>query len=359
MDVDSEKKPVKHRGIYKRGNVYWIMYATLEGNTIRESTQTSKFKDAQQLLLKRRASIDEGKMPAVIKVRAKHYTLKMLANEYLEFIKRQKDHVKKTRLVNQLVDEFGDYPLRRFNTLMLEQFQTKRLTEGLTGKPNAPATINRLLACLKHMFTKAVDWNMVENEISVQVHRAKQLQENNERARFLSREESKDLINACMPHLKPIVITALHTGMRLGEILNLEWENNIDLKHGLIILTDDMVKNSTGRKIPIDNTLRKTLITLPRKIGVKYVFFDTRTNKHYVSVRKSFLKACTKTKIFGLHFHDLRHTFASMLVMAGKDLKTVQYLLGHKSLSMVNRYAHLSPDHLVNALSVLDEALGM
>jgi integrase len=365
IGVIMKTKSVKHRGIYKRGNVYWIVYAALDNKIIRESTQTANFKVAQQLLLKRRAAISEGKMPIVTKVRTKHYSFKMLADEYLVFIKRQKDHVKKSRLVSQLTNEFGDYQLRRFNTLMLEQFQTKRLTTGLMGKPNAPATVNRLMATIKHMLTKAVDWNMVETEISLQVHRAKQLQENNERTKFLSREECKDLINACELHLKPIVITALHTGMRLGEILNLEWENNIDLKHGLIILTDDMVKNATGRKIPIDETLKHTLIALPRRLDVPYVFFHNQTvNKKvivrkYVTVRKPFVKACNKAKVSGLHFHDLRHTFASMLVMAGKDLKTVQYLLGHKSLTMVNRYAHLSPEHVANALSVLDEAIGM
>jgi integrase len=100
---------------------------------------------------------------------------------------------------------------------------------------NKPSTVNRVLATLSHMMTKAVEWEMVEEEILKKIRRVKMLPKNNRRLRYLSKEECQELINACESHLQPIIITALSTGMRKGEILNLKWEN-VDMKHGFILL---------------------------------------------------------------------------------------------------------------------------
>jgi integrase len=165
----------------------------------------------------------------------------------------------------------------------------------------------------------------------------------------------------CDEHLKPIVVCALHAGMRKGEILNLRWEN-VDLKHGFILL--DQTKNGERREIPINATLRETFTELfqgtkerPRRIDIPHVFYDPPTGKPYRDVKRSFNTACRKAKIKDFHFHDLRHTFASQLVMARQDLTTVKELLGHKTLTMTLRYAHLAPSHKVKAVEVLDGVL--
>jgi integrase len=131
-------------------------------------------------------------------------------------------------------------PLRRFNTLAVEQYQTALIKRELK-----PASINKNIGILKAMLKKAVDWNMVEEETLKRVRNVKLLPVNNRRLRYLSKEECQALINACSPHLKPIVITALNTGMRRREILSLEWEKHIDLKHGFILL--DVTKNGERR----------------------------------------------------------------------------------------------------------------
>ena len=177
---------------------------------------------------------------------------------------------------------------------------------------NKPATVNRVLATLSHMVTKAVEWEMVEEEILKKIRRVKMLPEHNRRLRYLSKEECQALINACEPHLKPIVITALNTGMRKGEILNLKWEN-VDIKHGFILL--EITKNGDRREIPINNTLRATLQTITRRIDVPYVFHDKTTGKPYKYIKRSFNTACRRAGIRDFRFHDLRHTFASHLVM--------------------------------------------
>lgn len=340
----------KAKGIYKRGNVYWIRYAGLDGRTVFESSGSDKFRYAEALLIQRRQSIKEGKQPEARK-KIPNVSFKAMSIDYLQWAKRQRAYKQKEILIKQLVDIFGGYPLRMFNTRLIEQYQTERLEKG-----NKPATINRHIATIKHMFTKAVEWDMVEEETLKRIRKAKLLEENNRRLRYLSKEECQELVNACADHLKPIVITALNTGMRRGEILSLKWEN-VDLKHGFILLDMTMTKNGERREIPVNDTLRATLTGIQRRLDIPYVFWDPSTGLPYGDIKNSFKGACRRAGIKDFRFHDLRHTFASYLVMAGIDIATVRELLGHKTLTMTLRYAHLAPSHKVKAVDILNNTL--
>ena len=209
------------------------------------------------------------------------------------------------------------------------------------------------------MFTKAEEWEMVSEETLKRVRKVKLLQEDSGRLRFLSKEECRELIDTCkqykrLNHLTPIVIIALNTGMRREELLSLEWGKHVDLKHGFILL--DRTKNGERREIPINQTVREVLQGIVRRMDSPYVFIDSK-GKRYLDMKNSFRTACDKAMIQDFRFHDLRHTFASHLVMAGVDIVTVSKLLGHKSLKMTMRYAHLAPEHKVNSVNVLDEIL--
>ncbi len=135
----------------------------------------------------------------------------------------------------------------------------------------------------------------------------------------------------------------------------MKWEDNVDLKHGLILL--DKTTNGNRREIPITQTLRNTLKSIQRRLDVPYVFYSPKTGKRYKDVKGSFKTAVRRAKIKDFKFHDTRHTFASHLVMSGVDITTVSKLLGHKSLKMTLRYAHLSKQHLLNAVDILDSAI--
>ncbi len=172
--------------------------------------------------------------------------------------------------------------------------------------------------------------------------------------RYLALEECRALVEACDPHLEPIVVTALNTGMRRGEILPLKWDQ-VDLQHGFILLRSDETKSGERREVPINATLRATLQGITRRLDVPYVFFDPATGKPYGEVKRSFQSALRRAKIQDFHFHDLRHTFASHLVMAGVDLTTVKELLGHKNITTTLRYAHLAPAHKVKAMVIYDQ----
>jgi integrase len=335
------------RGIYKRGNIYWIRYAGLDGRTIFESSGSNKFKVAETLLIQRKQAIKEGKQPETKRII--NHTFNELIAEYLKWAERQRSFRSKQGFVKQLAGAFNGLPLRRFTPMLLEQYQTERMQKG-----NKPATINRHIATIKHMFTKAVEWYMVEEETLKRIRKVKLLEENNRRLRYLSKEECQALIKACQGDTKTIIITALNTGMRKGEILGLKWDN-VDLRHGFILL--DTTKNGERREIPINDTLKSVLQGITRRLDVPYVFYDPVTGKPYQDVKRSFNTALRRAGIRDFHFHDLRHTFASHLVMAGVDITTVKELLGHKTLTMTLRYAHLSPSHKVNAVDILDKTL--
>ncbi len=336
----------KQKGIYKRGNVYWIRYTGAEGKTRYESSKSGSIKVAEKLLVQRKNDVMEGKAPVKL---IKNYTFNELSVEYHGWAERQKSYQKsKVYLITQLTRTFGNLPLKRFNSMLLEQYQTEKLKSG-----NKASTVNRLLSTLSHMLTKAIEWEMVAEDILQKIRKVKSLPEDNKRLRFLTKDECQSLIRECSPHLQPIVITALNTGMRKGEILGLRW-NQVDLNHGFILL--DKTKNGQRREIPISQTLKNTLQGLTIKIDSPYVFIDNH-GKRYGDVKKSFKTALIKAGIDDFRFHDLRHTAASHLIMAGADLTTVKEILGHKDISQTLRYSHLAPSHKVKAVEMLDNAL--
>ncbi len=333
------------KGLYKRGKVYWIDYRA-NGKRYRESTNTTKRREAEYILACRMKEAKEGKSPEIKKIK-KDYKFAELAREYSTWVKQQKGYKSKKTFIRQLVEEYGSLNVNEVSTLIVEKWQTKHL------KTHKPATANRKLACLKHMVNKGVDWKMASEETLKQVRKVKYKKENNKRLRYLSIEECQTLLNCCASHLKPIVTVALHTGMRRGEILGLKWEQ-VDLKHGFILL--DTTKNGGRREIPIDRTLEEMFNEMPHSIESVYVFTD-RNGNPYKEVTHSYGSALKKAGIRDFRFHDLRHNFASHLVMQGIDLTSVKELLGHASLSMTMRYSHLSPSHKRKAVNTLDRLL--
>ena len=179
----------------------------------------------------------------------------------------------------------------------------------------------------------------------------KKYQEPDGRLRYLSGEaEAERLLQACDASLRPIVLTALHTGMRKGELLGLTWDL-VDMTHGFIRLKQ--TKNGKARARPFNETLWNLFSWLRTRQDVSWVFHDAAGNRRN-DIRHPFDAACEGAGLTDFHFHDLRHTFASWLMMGGVPLATVSNLLGHTSPTMTLRYAHLSPKHLTSAVRVLD-----
>ena len=141
------------------------------------------------------------------------------------------------------------------------------------------------------------------------------------------------------PHLRAIVTVALHTGMRAGEIRSLQWYD-VDFDSGFIIIRDS--KNGEPRHVPMDSTVVDLFRNYPRTPGSELVFTNAAGGR-LGWVQHGFRKALARAGISDLHFHDLRHTFASFWMQRGGELYALKDILGHKTIAMTQRYAHLSP----------------
>lgn len=149
-------------------------------------------------------------------------------------------------------------------------------------------------------------------------------------------------------------MTALHTGFRASELLSLTWKD-IDFRRHMITVRATYAKNGESRVIPMNGVLTDTLRTSRIKADKSDHVFCSRQGTPYRSFRTAFERAVREAGIEDFTFNDLRHTFASRLVMAGVDLPTVQELMGHKDISMTLRYTHLSSDHKQRAVKALEQ----
>jgi integrase len=336
--------------INKGGTVWRVDYYDPDGKRIRKDFPLKK--DAEAYLGKVVSAKKEGRYHDVFDVKKETLiTFNKLVDHYVENFQIQKAFRTKRYMLGPIREHFGTRRLSEITFLELETYRNRRkATPVWFGKPRTDATVNREMSLLRHMVNKAIEWGMLEVSPFDRGKRLN-LKENNHRLKFLTEEEISRIIEACSPHLKPIVELALHTGMRRGELLGLKWEQ---IRNGFIYLTE--TKSGKGRQIPINDQAGRVIRGLRQKNQLKWIYvFCGPDGKRFYDIRKSFFAACRRAGIEGFRFHDLRHTFASHLVMNGVSLKAVQELLGHADLSMTMRYAHLSQAHLQEAVAVLNK----
>jgi integrase len=220
-----------------------------------------------------------------------------------------------------------------------------------------PATTNRYLSTLSHAFTVALrEWEWLDD---TPFRRVSKQQEPRGRVRFLSDSERQCLLDACHqsdhPHLYIIVVSALSTGARKMEILTLRWDN-VDLQRGMITLHD--TKNKERRSLPLAGLALQLVRdhARVRRIDTDLVF-PREDGLAPVDIRKAWETARSKAEIADFRFHDLRHSAASYLAMNGASLAEIAEVLGHKTLAMVKRYAHLSEQHTAGVVARMNSAI--
>ncbi len=213
------------------------------------------------------------------------------------------------------------------------------------------ATVNAYLRFLKAVFNRAVRQGLL---LFNPVTAVKLYQENNARNRCLSGEEEERLVAALPARLRPLVALALHTGMRRDELRNLHWED-VDFQTGTLHIRRD--KAGEGRWVTLNSVALDALRTVKREQGILSPFvFCSSQGRFLHNLDRSWRPAVQRSKVPDFRFHDLRHTFASRLAMAGVDLYTVQRAGGWKTNAMVQRYARLSPDHIRAAVERLAQS---
>lgn len=314
-----------------------------QGRRRREVAGTNK-REAENILAIRKAEILQGRYQIKQSSRT---TFADFAEIYMVYAKANKrswlrDHTSLTHLL----PVFGANKLGDITTHAIEAYKIKRLEDV------KPATVNRELVLLKHMFNLAIAWGKATaNPVrGVRLLREAALPE-----RILTREEITKIFAVCSDYFRPIVLTALHTGMRKMEILTLKWAQ-VDMEKRVITIL--FSKSGRIRKIPINAVLYNVLVGLKEKATTEYVFTCRRTKLPPGEIRTAWLTAIRKSGIIHCRFHDLRHTFASYLVASGVDIVTVKELLGHADIKMTMRYAHSAPESKVKAVAGLEKCIG-
>ena len=332
-------------GLVKRGDVWW-MYFNYQGQQVRKSSGTQNRRLADAILSKIKVQIIEGRYFERATT-ISHTFIELMDRYEKEHVARKLRHRGLKGYMANLRGFFGGYNLSEITPKVIVAYKNKRYEDGM-----APATINRELANLKKAFNLAMrEWEWCDQNPVARVSMEK---ENNKRDRWLNEEEITRLLEACAPWLYDLVLFALNTGMRMGEILELTWRG-VDFSRRTVTVFRS--KNGERRTIPVNQTVLAVLTAKPkvRSLVTDRVFCSKAyTPLESGHLRRAFRLSLSKAKIEDFHFHDLRHTFATTLVQSGVDLYKVQQLLGHKSPIMMQRYAHHYPESLRGGVEILD-----
>lgn len=284
--------------------------------------------------------------------------------------------------VDGLAATFGDLydrPLPELKAIDVESIKAKRLKAG-----RLPATVNRDLDRIRGALSRAVDWGMLPEHPLRTVKRAKG--DDNSRVRYLSKSEEKRLREALQAreavrraerasankwrvergyeelptwpatgyadHLMPLVLVAMNTGLRRGELFSLEWDS-VNLTTKMLTVTAGNAKSRKARHVPLNAEALTVLKRWKKQGRGEGLVFPGAAGERLTNINKSWDGLVEAAKLDDFRFHDLRHDFASKLVMAGVDLNTVRELLGHADIAMTLRYAHLAPQKLAAAVAML------
>lgn len=265
-------------------------------------------------------------------------------------------------------------------SLSVDQWRTNKLKTGCSTQ-----TINRDVATLKAAISKAVEWDVIEsnplsklklfkvdtsskirylepheeNRLRLSLHeREKRLILNRDSANEWRRERSYDLkpslsTELFADYLLPMFLISINTGIRQGELFSLHWEN-IDFTKKILTVAGSFSKNGKTRHVPLNKEAFNTLTKWYQCSQSSGLVFPSKNTKRFNNIHKSWQNTLKQAQIENFRWHDLRHHFASRLVMAGVDLNTVRELLGHSDIKMTLRYAHLAPEHKAAAVAKLD-----
>jgi site-specific recombinase XerD len=327
------------RGVFEKisgSGEWWICYWDAQGRKRREKAGTKS--NAILLYRKRKTEALQGKkLPE--KLRRATVSFAEIAKDALTYSKAQKLSYRHDECRMQtLLDWFREYPA--------EAITAEDIERRFERENWAPATLNRYRALLSLTYRLAIrNGKVKDNPARLVRHRL----EDNARIRFLSAEEETKLRtaieDACPMRLAELEL-AVNTGLRLSEQYGLRWQ---DVSFPRRTLTIPRSKNGTTRHVPLNQASLRALECLQgRANGSEFVCGGPNTSRPWFEpvVKAAGLKDFT--------WHCLRHTFASRLVMAGVDIRTVQELLGHKTIGMTVRYSHLAPKHTLAAVERLD-----
>lgn len=334
-------------------------------------TQTCTFQrltDARDWVQQTESAIRDGRYFKTAE--AKKHTVAEMIERYLKILAQRKP--KRCAAVKPYLawwnEQLGPYLLSDVTRSMIIEKReilsqgnviNKRVVKSKKpSKLRAPGTANRYMVALSTAFAMAVnEWEWLSDNPMTRIAK---LPEPRGRVRFLDDEERQRLLVACgeinSPHLYFLVVLALSTGARHGELINLRWRD-VDFKRNVIVLHD--TKNKERRVLPLAHHAL-TLIRerhQTREQVTDLVFPSPHNPKRHWEFRSAWNTAVEKAKLEDFRFHDLRHSAASYLAMNGASLAEIAEVLGHKTLAMVKRYAHLSEAHTAKVVERMNQSI--
>ncbi len=327
-----------------------------------QSATFERITDAKKWTQQTESAIREGRHFKTTE--AKRHTLVDLIDRYCRDVLPAKKSAKdQAQQLAWWKSEIGSYALADVTPSLLAECRDKLGREiTVRNKPRSPASVVRYIAALSHAFTIAVkEWGWLEDSPMRKVTKPK---ESRGRVRFLSDDERIRLLKACKessnPYLYTVVVLALSTGMRQGEIMGLTWDV-VDLNQGRAILHE--TKNGERRAVAITGHALELLKELSkvRRIDSNLLFpskeITPQKPQKPMDLRAPWETAVKKAELEDFKFHDLRHSAASYLAMNGASLAEIAEVLGHKTLQMVKRYAHLSEGHTARVVQSMNDKI--
>lgn len=280
---------------------------------------------------------------------------KFIEEQYLPYVKTYKRSwdTDVSLLKNHLLPRFGSKPLDTISRQDIQKLHHERRASG-----GAAGSANRLLILIRFVFNLAIRWGVpgITSNPSAGVPL---FELNNKKERYLSVEEAQRLYAAvCQsenPMLQYIVPMLILTGARKREVLDAKWE---DFDTARRIWRIPMSKSGKARHVPLSDGAMQVLSSTPVVEGCDWVFANPKTFKPFVSIFYAWDTARKRAGLSEVRIHDLRHSFASLLVNSGRTLYEVQHILGHTQVKTTQRYAHLSQDTLLAAANAATLAVG-
>lgn len=327
-------------GVFERSGVWWIDYYDAAG--LRHREKIGRQDEARIAYARRLQEVADGRFVSPRNRVATFRELAIVALEHKKLHLAPLSYETDVRRLDTLLPLIGSIPVEQLSGEKIDEVFAGMKREGLSG-----STINRYRSLVSSIFSYALRVGRVRSNPCSRVHRYR---ENDSRVRYLRDEEEEKLrkeIQRKYADREAEIDLALYTGMRRGEQFTLKWED-VDLAAGILT-----VRGKTGRRyIVVNSGAKKALEGLlaeatargSKPISSVYVCPETKRDGQR-DWRRWLETAAKAAGVRNFRWHDLRHTFASRLVMAGVDLRSVQELLGHKSILMTMKYAHLSPDH--------------
>lgn len=337
--------------VKKRGDS-WYYYFRLNGVRYRKAIPEARTKyQAQQAEAAARDSIFEGK-----------YDRRSSTTTFQDFVESAflpwaKDNKRSWRndlsRAKPLIAFFGKRRLSEMTRFLIEQFKKERRNSSNgRGALRSPSSVNRELELLSRIFSLAVERGEIDNNIFKGV---KKLPMNNLLTRYLTEDEEPRLMAVLTnrrEHLRPIVLIALHTGMRRGEILSLRWKQ-VDFARVAIELL--RTKSGKPRTVPMNAVVRNVLSVMKRGAdNSEFVFVNSSTDKPLTDIKNAFKTALTEAGIVGLRFHDLRHTAGTRMADANVPIAVIADILGHKDIRTTMRYVHATDEGKRRAVKSLE-----